>query len=68
MESIKVGALWLQKDKNGKTYMSGNVGETKIVVFKNNYKKEDKHQDYLIYEKTGRKEETPPPEEEQIPF
>jgi uncharacterized protein (DUF736 family) len=53
----KIGALWLQKDKNGKTYMSGSVGETKVVIFKNNYKKEDKHPDYIVYEKQGRKEE-----------
>ena len=69
----KIGALWLQKDKNGNTYMSGNVGDTKVVIFKNTYKKEDKHPDYVVYEKTAKKEEPkynrqPGDDTEDIPF
>ena len=48
-----IGALWLNESKDGKKYFSGIVtigGDThKIVVFKNNYKEEDKHPDYKIY-------------------
>lgn len=48
-----IGALWMNESKDGKKYMSGSVtigGAThKIVVFKNNYKEEDKHPDYKIY-------------------
>ena len=47
----KAGALWLKDGQNGK-YMSGVVeinGEKhSITVFKNNYKQEAKHPDYVI--------------------
>ena len=44
----KIGALWLRKDKNGKLYMSGKIREEKIYVFRNKFKKEDKHPDYIV--------------------
>ena len=48
-----IGALWLNVSKAGTKYMSGSVEidgvKTKIVVFKNNYKEEEKHPDYKIY-------------------
>jgi len=48
----KIGALWLNTSKSGTKYMSGSVEidgvVTKIVVFKNSYKEEDKHPDYVI--------------------
>ena len=48
----ELGALWLKEGKNG-TYMSGKLTtpggeEVQVVVFKNNYKKEEKHPDYRI--------------------
>ncbi len=46
-----IGALWI-KEKNNKKYMSGvieiNGEKINIVVFKNSYKKENKHPDYRI--------------------
>jgi len=51
----KVGALWLRKAKNTNTsYMSGVVdmdgdNSLRVVVFKNGYKEETKHPDYIIY-------------------
>ena len=44
----KIGVLWLKKDKNGKLYMSGKIREGKIYVFRNKFKKEDKHPDYIV--------------------
>ena len=51
---VKIGALWLHK-KNGKTFMSGRIeldkdNEMRILVFKNDYKEEDKHPDFVIVE------------------
>lgn len=48
----KVGAFW-KNTKDGKTYLSGSLSEpvapgTKLLVFPNSYKKEDKHPDYTI--------------------
>jgi hypothetical protein len=51
----KIGALWMSEGKNGK-FMSGRItlddGETevRILVFKNGYKEQAKHPDYVIYE------------------
>lgn len=48
-----IGALWLKESRNGNKFMSGVVEidgvKHDIVVFKNNYKKEDKHPDYRIF-------------------
>ena len=48
----KVGVLWKKDSKNNQEYLSGQLdlgalGESKIMVFKNN-KKEDNHPDYTI--------------------
>ena len=48
----EIGALWLKKSKDGKTFFSGVVEiegvEQKIVIFKNSYKQTDKQPDYRI--------------------
>lgn len=52
----KIGAFWLRDAKNGSKYMSGKIeqalpADAVLLVFKNNYKKEDKHPDYEIFVK-----------------
>ena len=58
-----IGALWV-KGEGGKKFMTGNVeinGEKyAIVVFKNTYKKEDKHPDYRIYAARERQKQNEP--------
>ena len=44
-----VGALWKKTSKNGNEYHTGCFRGSNIVVFKNNHKKEEKHQDFLVY-------------------
>ncbi len=69
---VKVGALWLRTAKNNNTkYMSGVVdidGENsqRIVVFKNGYKEETKHPDYVIYIQVDADEEQQ--HDDDIPF
>jgi len=70
-----IGALWLRESKDGKKYMSGQleIGERKLplVIFKNGFKKSDKHPDYMIYksEKVETKKETKSDDfEDDIPF
>src|SRR5215471_5266161 len=50
---LKIGALWIGEGRNGK-FMSGrldiNGEEIRILVFKNSYKEERKHPDYVVYE------------------
>ena len=51
----KLGAMWKRLNKKGEPYLTGIIelkGEKiNIIVFKNGYKKEDKHPDYIIYSK-----------------
>lgn len=56
---VKVGALWLKVGNNGK-FMSGTItlggddnDTVRLLVFKNGYKEEAKHPDYVIYTPEG---------------
>lgn len=50
----RIGALWLGRTKTGAGMMSGRIelfdGSIRILVFKNSYKEDEKHPDYIIYE------------------
>lgn len=54
---VKIGALWLKTGKGGSRFMSGMIQEgdqhIRLLVFKNNYKEEAKHPDYVIYAPGG---------------
>ena len=50
----KVGAFWLRDSKSGAKFMSGKIEQalpegTDLLVFKNGFKKEDRHPDYEIF-------------------
>lgn len=49
---MKIGALWLKKTQDGKTYMSGVIQfpgtEMSFAVFKNEEKQQDNQPDYNI--------------------
>jgi hypothetical protein len=78
----KVGALWLA-EKDGKKYFRGTVNEqiaagSKVFVYRNTYKTEEKHPDYTLHvavdensqERPERREEhsQAPPTQDEIPF
>lgn len=48
-----IGALWTRISKSGTEYLSGTINGVKVVVYKNNYKKEEKQPDFRIYESTA---------------
>lgn len=50
----KIGSLWVNKEKG---YMSGTINGERVIIFKNGYKSEEKHPDYIVY-KSRPKEET----------
>lgn len=71
----KMGALWLGKSQNGVSYMSGVLtidGEEKrIVVFKNGFKEDARHPDYIVYASRPREADAPTRKaeaEDEIPF
>ncbi len=63
-ELVKIGALWVSKDKNGKRYLSGKMGDAKLLVFENNYK-EGKQPDYKVYVAPYQKADSEAAEEAQ---
>lgn len=55
---IELCALWLNETKDGKKYMSGNLGNAKLMLFKNDYKKPgSKEPDYRLFLDEKPKEE-----------
>ena len=48
-QMIQLGGLWINESKSGNKYMSGYLGNAKLMIFKNNFKSEDKHPDYVMY-------------------
>jgi hypothetical protein len=71
---LKIAGLW-KVEKDGKTYLSGSLGPgVKILVLRNQFKKEPKHPDYNVFlcqaerKKTERRPEPEPPPNEEMPF
>lgn len=48
-EMIPLGGLWVNETKDGQQYLSGYLGQAKLLIFINQYKQEDKHPDYVMY-------------------
>ena len=45
-----LGGLWKRKSAKGTDYLTGKIGDQKILIFKTKNKKNDKSPDYIIYE------------------
>jgi hypothetical protein len=49
-ERIKLGGLWLNKTRDGKEYLSGNLnGNVKILIFKNDYRTAENQPTHVMY-------------------
>lgn len=67
---LQLGGLWVNESKSGTKYMTGYFGNLKLMIFRNNYKSEDKHPDYVMYlaekPRDTRSDDAPSPDD--IPF
>ena len=54
---VAIGALWKSKDKDGKTYLSGKMGDARLLVFENKFKEKDSQPDFRVYVTAPRKRE-----------
>lgn len=56
---IPISGLWKNSSQNGDTYLTGYLGQSKLIAFKNRYKEspEDKKPDYILYVTKGKKKE-----------
>ena len=61
---LEIAAVWENTDKHGKKYFSGNLGNSKLLILQNKYKKEgSKEPDYrvVVCEKPKKEEATTQP-------
>ena len=72
---LKVGGLWKNTDKNGNDCFSGDFTfGTKMLVFKNTFKKQENEPDFNVFLSPKRKpnkqdtEQKTEPETDDIPF
>jgi len=55
---LKISGLWLNKTTEGETYMAGTIGQVRIVILKNSFKKAgSKEPDYNMYFDEQKKKE-----------
>ncbi len=45
---LNVTGLWLNKSKSGVSYMSGSLGNLRVLIFRNTHKTQDKQPDYQL--------------------
>lgn len=53
----KVGAMWKKKQKGKDEFFSMEVAGLSLIAFKNSFKEESKHPDFIVYERTDKGEE-----------
>ena len=46
---IEIFALWKNTSKNGDTYLTGKMGNARVIVLKNNFKDADNQSDYRVF-------------------
>lgn len=63
---IKLMGLWEKKDQSGNTYFTGSLGGAKVLIFKNKYKTEEKHPDWVVNLDEKKKKEDKP--QNDLPF
>lgn len=45
----EIFALWKNTSKSGETYLTGKLGNARLLVLKNNYKEADNQPDYRVF-------------------
>jgi len=68
MNGVKISGLWKNTSKEGKTFLSGTLGGIKVLVFQNEFKKENKDPDFNLFfaPKEGREKKAAEPKEQDL--
>lgn len=45
---VRLGGLWKNQTKDGKTYLSGTFGGARVLIFPNGYKEKDSDPDFTL--------------------
>jgi len=62
----EIGALWKNEGRN-QTYLTGKVGDQKVVVFSNKNKNKDNQPDFRVYKSEPRNQEVEMPSSSDEP-
>lgn len=70
---VRLGGLWSHESKRGYQYLSGNLGQGRLLIFPNNHKRGENDPDYILYVAQKPKKKDAPPdgadyEDDNIPF
>lgn len=65
---LQKGGLWAGRTQSGEIYFSGYDGNLKLLIFKNKFKTEDKHPDYVMYVTKKPHDTSDAEEKDDIPF
>lgn len=57
-----IGALWENTTRDGRVILKGTINGEKVVGFRNEYKKEDRHPDWKFYRHAKRRPAAVPAE------
>ena len=50
MPLTKLTGIWVNRDSTGKVYLNGYLGNARVVILKNDFKKEESNEpDYNLY-------------------
>ena len=54
---LRVGGLWRNQSKDGKTYLAGSVGGLRVFVFENKFKDGENDPDYILSVAQGKQKD-----------
>ena len=63
----EAGAIWIKEGASGE-YLSISIGDERYVAFKNKFKKEAKHPDWIVKRSKPREQPPEPTGEGDSPF
>ena len=47
-DMVRIGGMWKNETKAGKTYLAGSFGGARLMVFPNGFKEKDSDPDYVL--------------------
>ena len=48
-DRIRIGGLWKQTSKTGLNYLSGKLGQARLLIFQNDSKRDENSPDHTMY-------------------
>lgn len=49
MDGTRLTGVWKNKTKDGKTYLSGNLGLSRLLILPNDFKRTEKDPDFNVF-------------------